>query len=319
MPAAKRKIRQQKTGGQLVRLVAAVERILKEENKRGRGKLRDKIPSIKEKQAFFKFPVVFLPARGEVIFIGDTHGDSLSTKAILKQESFFKKLSSGKNIYLVFLGDYADRGKADIKNLEFILNLKKEHPDNVFFLRGNHEELSVGQYYGFLGSCIKLFGYEKGQLVFQRFNELFEKLPGVAVTANGVVALHGGVPISEIKSLKDLDDEEDLSEIRWNDPTSEIDHFVFNYKRGGHYLFGEEIFKIFMAGIGAKVLVRSHEYVAKGFKFMFNNKLLSIFSNGGKSGESGYRDFILNPKYVKVNLAKPIKSWTKQNIINIKY
>jgi hypothetical protein len=119
--------------------------------------------------------------------------------------------------------------------------------------------------------------------------------------------------------LKDLDDEEDLDEIRWNDPTEEIDHFVFNYKRGNHYLFGEKIFNMFLAGIGAKVLIRSHEYVAKGFKFLFGNRLLSIFSNGGRSEESGYRDFILNPKYVKVNLAKPIKHWTKHNIINIKY
>lgn len=312
-------LHKKRQGAQLIRLINSIELILKKENIAAKGKLKDKINEIKEKDPFFVYPIVYLPGKGEVIIIGDTHGDSQSLLAILRQENFLEKVDQGKDVYLVMTGDYADRGKQNVKCLEILLSLKNEYPGHVYLLRGNHEEVAMGQHYGFLGSCIERFGFEKGQMVFQRFNELFEKLPVVMVAANGLVALHGGIPISDIKSLKKINNEDDLTDIRWNDPTEEIEFFVYNYKRGVNYLFGQKTFNSFMDGIGGKVLVRSHEYVTAGYKFLFDNKLLSIFSNGGESEESGYRDFILHPKYVKVNLEKPIKSWTKRHVIDIKY
>lgn len=308
-----------RTGSQMARLIAEVTKILNEEMNEGKGKLRPAIPLIKGKKPFFEWPVVFLPKEGEAIFIGDTHGDSLAVLSVLRQEQFTEKVASGRKIYLVMLGDYADRGKEDVKNLEIILELKKQFPQAVYLLRGNHEEAAVGQFYGFLVSCITRFGYEKGQNIFQQFNDLFEKFPSVLVTANGIVAVHGGLPISEVSSLTELKNEEDLTEIRWNDPTEEIDHFVFNYRRGAEYLFGRGIFDKFMDSIGGRVLIRSHEYVTNGYKFMFAQKLLSIFSNGGTSKESGYRDFILYPKYAKVDLGKSIARWDMRHLQDVRY
>lgn len=310
---------QRRNWKELSHLIFEVESIIKKQQQAGKGKLGDTISKIKSAKPFCDWPVVFLPNKGEAIFIGDTHGDSISTLAIIKQENFVNKVKAGKDVYLIFLGDYADRGKRDVRNIEIILNLKKKYPDHVFLLRGNHEELSVGQYYGFLASCIKRFDYEKGQNVFQRFNDLFEHLPVMVVLANGVVAVHGGVPVSEINSLTDLTHDEDIAEIRWNDPTEEIDNFIFNYKRGCYYLFGKKVFNNFMKAIGGRVLVRSHEYFSAGYKFLFNHKILSIFSNGGTSPESGYRDIILKPKYVKVHLARPLNRWTAQQVFDIKY
>lgn len=312
-------LKKKKTWGQLARFITKIENIIKDENKESKGKLENKIEEIKSDKPFFKYPIVYIPPKGELILIGDTHGDSESVLAILEQESFIDKADADKEIYLVATGDYADRGKEDVQNIELLLMLKEKYPNLVYLLRGNHEEVSMGQHYGLLGSCLERFGYEKGQLIFQRLNELFEKLPVVAVTGNGVIAVHGGVPISTINSLKELDDEDNLTDIRWNDPTVEIDHFVYNYKRGSNYLFGKETFNSFMKGVGANVLFRSHEYVANGHKKMFNDKLVSIFSNGGDSKESGFKDFILHPKYIKVDLSKSIKSWSDDNIIEIKY
>ncbi|XOU94618.1 MAG: metallophosphoesterase family protein [Candidatus Kerfeldbacteria bacterium] len=308
-----------KTWGQLVRFITKLQNIMKAENKDSKGKLQNKINEIKSDEPFFEYPIVYIPPVGELILVGDTHGDSESIRAILKQENFIAKAEAGKKVYLVVTGDYADRGKEDVQNIELLFMLKEKYPKLVYLLRGNHEEASMGQHYGLFGSCIEKFGYEKGQLVFQRLNDLFEKLPVVAVTGNGVVAVHGGVPISTINSLKELNDEDNLTDIRWNDPTEEIDHFVYNYRRGSNYLYGKKTFDSFMKGIGANVLFRSHEYVANGHKKLFNNKLVSIFSNGGDSKESGFADFILHPKYVKVDLSKPIKKWSDNNIIEIKY
>lgn len=311
--------KQKRSGPQLIRLILSVQGIINQARKKGKGKLKSKASQIKDENPFFDYPVVYLPARGFAIIIGDTHGDSISILKILEQEDFVRRVKSKQDLFLVFLGDYADRGKADIRTLELILSLKKQFPQNVFMIRGNHEEVEIGQYYGLMGSCVKRFGYENGQEIFQRFNCLFENLPGLVVAANGLVAVHGGIPISEVRSLNNLDDDEDLTEIRWNDPTDETDNFIFNYKRGGYYLFGKKVFNNFLKNIGGQVLVRSHEYVARGFKFLFDNRLLSIFSNGGTSSESGYRDFILYPKYVKVDLSKPLKKWSTKHVLDIDY
>ncbi|MFA5135211.1 MAG: metallophosphoesterase family protein [Patescibacteria group bacterium] len=300
-------------------LIVSVESILREQHSTGRGKLKKSIPEISSAEPFLSFPVVYLPQRGEAIFIGDTHGDSAATTSILKQERFAERVERGEAVYLVYLGDYADRGKEDVRNIELILNLKQCYPENTFILRGNHEEVAMGQSYGLLGSCIRHFDYDNGQYVFRRLNDLFEKFAAVAVCANGVVALHGGIPVGGVSSLKQLHDDDILEQIRWNDPTDQTDGFVFNHNRGMNYLFGRDVFSKFMKAIGGSVLIRSHEYVAAGYKFMFDGRILSIFSNGGASTESGYRDFILTPKYAKVSLADSIKRWSNKNVIGVRY
>lgn len=300
-------------------LISQVEQEFKYEKKTSRGKLKQTIPEIKSRTAFCSYPIVSLPGAGTGIFLGDIHGDSLAILSVLKQERFLERIEKGEPLFLVLLGDYANRGKQNIKTLEVILLLKKTFPKNIFLIRGNHEEFSMGQHFGLFGSCIEHFGFEHGQDVFQKLNELFDKLPSLAVAQNGLVAVHGGVPVSPQKGLKDLKDEELLEEIRWNDPTEEIASFIFNYQRGNHYLFGREVFDTFLRTIGGTVLLRSHEYVALGAKTMFGKKLLNIFSNGGTSSESGYRDFILTPKYVRVDLSKPLTEWKKEHVLDILY
>ncbi len=312
-------LNKQKTWGQLARLVSKIEGIFKGENISSKGMTKDKIENIKSDKPFFDYPIVYIPPTGELNLVGDTHGDSESVVSILKQTNFIERANNNEKVYIVFTGDYADRGKQDIKNIELLLNLKESFPGNIYLLRGNHEEIDMGQHYGLLGSCIERFGYEKGQFVFQRLNEMFDKMPVIMVTGNGIVAVHGGVPISDIKSLKDINDIDNLTDIRWNDPSEEIDNFVYNYKRGSNYLFGKKIFNDFLNGIGAKVLFRSHEYVANGHKFLFDHRLVSVFSNGGESKESGFKDFILKPKFVKVKLDQPITEWSDDNIIDIDY
>ncbi|MBU0597612.1 serine/threonine protein phosphatase [Patescibacteria group bacterium] len=300
-------------------LIQTVERILKHERKLAKGKMQNTIPKIKSNKEFCHFPFVYLPYQGTAIFLGDIHGDSMSIYRVLAQEKFLQKVEKGEKVYLILLGDYADRGQEDIRTLSLVLSLKWYYRKNIFLLRGNHEEFNMGQYYGLLGSCIKEFGYDKGQLVFSRLVRLYERLPGIAITASGIVAVHGGVPVHNLHSLRDLNDEEELTEMRWNDPGEEIDSSVFNYKRGCYYLFGKNIFNRFMKTIGGKVLIRSHEYTAAGYKLMFDKRLLTIFSNGGKSPESGYKDFILEPRYVKVDLSKEINQWTLRHLRKIKY
>jgi protein phosphatase len=67
---------------------------------------------------------------GDVVFVGDTHGDFETTKSIVK--NFFDA------DYLVFLGDYIDREPVQwgsIYNITYLLLLKYRFPKKIIFLK----------------------------------------------------------------------------------------------------------------------------------------------------------------------------------------
>lgn len=100
----------------------------------------------------------------EIAFHGDLHGDihsiceyikDLSTKGYLDPKDPFKIMKD--NFYMVFLGDYTDRGNYGIEVLYTILRLKIANPDKVFMVRGNHEDSMLNQRYGFADELYKKF------------------------------------------------------------------------------------------------------------------------------------------------------------------
>ena len=59
---------------------------------------------------------------------------------ILKRILPLRKSDGGKDM-LVFLGDYIDRREDSHKVVDLLIKLKKEYPDQIKMLRGNHEQM----------------------------------------------------------------------------------------------------------------------------------------------------------------------------------
>ncbi len=68
--------------------------------------------------------------------IGDIHGCYEKLEELLSVADV--NLYSEK---LVFLGDYIDRGPQTYEVIQRLIELKRQHPDNVIFLKGNHEKM----------------------------------------------------------------------------------------------------------------------------------------------------------------------------------
>lgn len=84
-----------------------------------------------------------LPVESKLTLWGDIHG---SVHSLCRTISNFLD-SSWKIVdpcrYLVFLGDYVDRGPYSIEVLFIIFKLKIRNPQNVIILRGDHEMPSM--------------------------------------------------------------------------------------------------------------------------------------------------------------------------------
>lgn len=224
--------------------------------------------------------------KGKAVFVGDTHGDLDSSSEVVKRFS--------EEYRLVFLGDYVDRGKKQIENVNFLLAQYYENPDRVILLRGNHESPVVNMQYGFMDTLYHTYGSEWPYL-FIKYNEVFSNLP-YAAEVNGLLALHGGiaeglVSLKQIRNLpkKDLIPSNKIAfQILWNDPHEGIEEFGENYSRGGGTkYYGRRALERFLRSNRLNGLIRAHEAYPEGHAWLFDGDprveemggiLLSIFT-----------------------------------------
>jgi serine/threonine protein phosphatase 1 len=80
-------------------------------------------------------------AEGERIYaIGDVHGHLDLLKALLvKIDEDASKRPPGRQIRLIFMGDYIDRGDQSSEVIAFLIHLQQQCGEHVVFLAGNHE------------------------------------------------------------------------------------------------------------------------------------------------------------------------------------
>ena len=126
---------------------------------------------------------LILPAESVIAFHGDLHGDIHSTLEFIQHladQGYMKKNNAykiaKKNFYMIFLGDYVDRGWYGAEVLNTILTLKLMNWDQVFLVRGNHEDVTVQGMYGFADELKNKFQINLGTTEEGKYNSLANKL-----------------------------------------------------------------------------------------------------------------------------------------------
>lgn len=76
-----------------------------------------------------------------------------------------------------------------------LFSLKIKYPDNVFLLRGSHEDETINRYMGFGDECqTKLKeNIDDPNSFFKRSNKIFEKLPLAALVDDSILCVHSGI------------------------------------------------------------------------------------------------------------------------------
>ncbi|MBM4339849.1 MAG: hypothetical protein FJ110_09915 [Deltaproteobacteria bacterium] len=208
--------------------------------------------------------LIDLPPHGKVVFVGDTHGDLEASEQVLR---YYLK----KPYRIVFLGDYVDRGDDSEGNINYLLRMKIEHPEEVFLLSGNHEghmvkELRPADFWD------SLLADERA-----RYGRVFSRLPLCATSANGIMALHGALP--ELNSLEEINrietGDSDWDRIVWGDFVESDGDLLGDL--WGRPRFGGGYFNRLMERYQKNILVRSHQPQAPSL--MFQKRCITIFTS----------------------------------------
>lgn len=231
--------------------------------------------------------LVKIEPSGEAIVVGDLHGDLQSLTHILKNSNFLEKASKNTRTFLIFLGDYVDRGPNSPEVLYVVLKLKQLFPTKIVLLRGNHEGPDdLMPYPHDLPQELNSRFATEGASIYRDVRKLFPHLYNAVIVRGLCVMIHGGVP-SHMTSIEDLKfahlehpKESHLEEMLWSDPI-DSKKGISASPRGAGRLFGEDITKQFLQALNVRFLIRGHEPAHNGYSINHGGKILTLFSRKG--------------------------------------
>ena len=148
-------------------------------------------------------------------------------------------------------------------------------------MRGNHESRQITGVYGFYDEIMRKYGNGNAWIYCC---EVFDCLNIAAVVEGEVFCVHAGLSpdiktidqINLIDRRVEIPHEGPFCDMMWSDP-EEIDSWAMS-ARGAGWLYGMKVVKDFNQLNNLKLIVRSHQLVQEGFKYMFEEKLVTLWS-----------------------------------------
>jgi protein phosphatase len=191
-----------------------------------------------------------------------------------------------------------DRGEFSLEVCSLIFALKAHYPTQVFLIRGNHEFRFLCEKCGFQTDVTQGYGSSNG--VFDAFIGAFSQIPLTALINEKILCVHGGLAPNwfsvrqATRIERPIDDFGDqlLDGMLWSDPSTSIELFAPS-PRGTGNLFGEQAVTEFLDNNLLSLLVRAHECCDLGVSFMFNNRLVTVFSASNYNGLSTNNSAVL--------------------------
>ncbi|KAK8888683.1 hypothetical protein M9Y10_033417 [Tritrichomonas musculus] len=216
--------------------------------------------------------------KSDIFVVGDLHGNIRDLIRILRQVNFF---DSGARI--LFLGDYVDRGDFSIEVITLLFSLISQYPDRIYLLRGNHEFSTTNMKYGFKDELNALY---ENDILWNKFNDVFNWLPLAAIIDKNLFCVHGGISphLKSIYQIANLErpiltfqDNSLLTDLMWSDPSTTVSFYIES-ERGYGCVFGQDAIIKFCRSQNYEKVIRAHQCVAPGVEEVLHGKVITVFS-----------------------------------------
>jgi len=243
-----------------------------------------------------------------VTICGDIHGQFYDLKEL------FRIGGECPETNYLFMGDFVDRGFNSVETFLLLFALKVRYPDRIVLIRGNHESRQITQVYGFYEECNKKYGSVN---VWRYCTEIFDYLSLSAIIADKIFCVHGGLSpsLKNLDEIRGLDRKQEvphdgpMCDLLWSDP-EDIESWGLS-PRGAGYVFGRDVVKKWNEVNNLSMICRAHQLVMEGYKYMFNETLVTVWSAPNYCYRCGNvasileLDENLNRKFYTFNAAPP--------------
>ena len=182
----------------------------------------------------------------------------------------------------LFMGDFVDRGFYSVETFLLLLALKVRYPDRITLIRGNHESRQITQVYGFYDECLRKYGSVN---VWRYCTEIFDYLSLSALIDGEVFCVHGGLSpsLNTLDQIRLIDRKQEvphdgpMCDLMWSDPEESVDGWGLS-PRGAGYVFGADVVSNFNHTNNLSLICRAHQLVMEGYKAMFDQSLITVWS-----------------------------------------
>ena len=255
---------------------------------------------------------------------GDIHGHLKEILVLLRQFGTPNHYTGDVELVsYVFNGDFVDRGPHSLEVICLLFSLKVLYPEQVYLIRGNHEDSSINCNIGFKSECERRLPENYGEPIWELFNNVFNFLPVGGVIANKIFVVHGGIGpsfnyISEIENInKPIINPSEypiIRDILWSDPTESDTEGAHPSARGhGISKYDKQQVLKFCENNNIELIIRSHQCVPRGYEFFSGGHLITVFSAGNYCGNNDNDGALLT---ISTNLTIRAKSVSTETISN---
>uniref|UniRef100_A0A672Z1Q9 Serine/threonine-protein phosphatase n=1 Tax=Sphaeramia orbicularis TaxID=375764 RepID=A0A672Z1Q9_9TELE len=214
--------------------------------------------------------------RCELIKENEVKALCAKAREILVEESNVQRVDSPVTFFFcLFQGFYS------VETFLLLLALKVRYPDRITLIRGNHESRQITQVYGFYDECLRKYG---SVTVWRYCTEIFDYLSLSAIIDGKIFCVHGGLSpsIQTLDQIRTIDRKQEvphdgpMCDLLWSDPEDTTGWGVS--PRGAGYLFGSDVVAQFNAANDIHMICRAHQLVMEGYKWHFNETVLTVWS-----------------------------------------